>query len=1264
MFDRSIMSRHSLRAWLMLLISLLATASAGYYAKSGIEADAQRQFAFDCDEIEIKIAARLETHKQVLLGAVALFDASNSVERDEWHDYAKRLQIDQHFNGIQGLGFSLLIPEDQLARHVAAIRKQGFPEYTVRPAGARDVYSSVIYLEPFAGRNLRAFGYDMYAEPVRREAMERARDRNTAALSDKVVLMQETGKAMQAGTLMYMPVYRKLMPVETLEQRRAALYGWVYSPFRMDDLLAGVLQGRDNTADIHLHLEVYDGHSADADRLLYSSEAKRGESARSSALFTLERHMSLFGNEWTLRFERAEGAASGLDYSKVWITLAGGCAASLLLFLLMLSYLDTRRNAARMAAELTTELRNSNQEMALHNLVLKQISMGVSLPDVLEELVHQVEAMHPEMLCSILLLDEDGKHLRCGAAPSLPESYCQTIQALGVSDGVGSCGTAAYRGERVIVEDVSQHPYWESLRDLARQADVQSCWSQPVKDQDERVLGTFAVYHKKPASPSGSEIALMDRYTKLAALVIERVRIQDDLRLKDLALNATANAVVVTDKNARIEWANHAFCKLTGYSMSEVMGNPLKGFVKSGRQSPSYYAQIWQTILAGRVWQGELINRRKDGTLYNQEMTITPVLNGQGEITHFVSVRQDITERKLAEEKNQRLTQLYAALSQCNEAIVRCTREEELFPEICRSAVLYGRVKMVWIGLVDEVSQRVVPVAAYGDGAEYLEGIQLSTDADNPTGRGPTGIAIRENRPFWCQDFQHDPATTPWHERGVRYGWGSSASLPLKRNGTAIGAFTLYAEEANAFDEDARNLLVEMAMDISFALDNIARGAERKQAEERIQHLAHFDQLTGLPNRILFADRTNHALSMAHRSNEQLAVLFLDLDHFKNINDTLGHGIGDALLVELAKRLKSALREEDTISRQGGDEFVLVLPGTDANGAAHVAEKLLEVAAHSYQIEQHELNISSSIGIAIYPSDGEDFESLYKCVEVAMYRAKHDGRNNYRFFAQEMQTHSARTLQLENALRHALERDQLQLHYQPQVSLQDGRVIGAEALLRWQHPELGSVSPAEFIPIAEASGQIISIGEWVLRTAVHQLKRWMDSGLAPMIIAVNLSSVQFRQAHLPELVTQILAEEGLPPQFLELELTEGVAMDDPLGAIEVMDNLHERGIRMSIDDFGTGYSSLSYLKKFKVYKLKIDQSFVRDITDDTDDKAIVKTIISLASSLGMQTIAEGVETAEQLEFLRNQGCDEVQGYYFSKPLPAEQFEAYVRNRIL
>lgn len=436
---------------------------------------------------------------------------------------------------------------------------------------------------------------------------------------------------------------------------------------------------------------------------------------------------------------------------------------------------------------------------------------------------------------------------------------------------------------------------------------------------------------------------------------------------------------------------------------------------------------------------------------------------------------------------------------------------------------------------------------------------------------------------------------------------------------------------------------------------------EKKQTEEYIHYLANFDPLTGLPNRRQLNDHFHYILTSAKRNHKNFAVMFLDLDHFKEINDSLGHSFGDALLIQMAKRLRSTLREEDTLARLGGDEFIVLLPDTDVSGATQVAQKLQQSISEPFIIEQHELTVTASIGMALYPMDGLNMETLSKNADAAMYRAKEEGRNTHSFFTEEMQTTSTRNLQLGNALYHALSRNELYIVYQPQISLKTGHVIGAEALIRWQHPEFGTVSPAEFIPIAENSGLILPIGEWVLRTAALQLKDWLDSGLAPMVIAVNLSAVQFRHPNLPNLVTQILDKVGLSPEYLELELTEGAAMHNPQAAINIMNNLHDLGIRMSIDDFGTGYSSLSYLKQFKIYKLKIDQSFVRDISIDSEDKAIVDAIIHMAHSLGLHTIAEGVETIEQLDYLRAQGCDEIQGYYYSKPLPAEQFEHLCRS---
>ena len=436
---------------------------------------------------------------------------------------------------------------------------------------------------------------------------------------------------------------------------------------------------------------------------------------------------------------------------------------------------------------------------------------------------------------------------------------------------------------------------------------------------------------------------------------------------------------------------------------------------------------------------------------------------------------------------------------------------------------------------------------------------------------------------------------------------------------------------------------------------------EQKRLQSDIENLAHYDQLTNLPNRALLNDRLEYMLGHAKRENENLAIMFLDLDHFKNINDTLGHSIGDKILVETARRLQSATREIDTVSRLGGDEFILVFPKTDAQIATLIVNKLITVISKSSQIDQYELTVTPSIGIAIYPNDGTDLETLLKNADTAMYQVKNESRNSYHFYTQQMNENSARNLELVGALRQALNRNELHVYYQPQHCTETGRIIGSEALLRWIHPELGFISPAEFIPIAEESGLIIEIGEWVLRTAIVQLKEWNKTAQTDFVMAINISAVQFRQINFAEQISRIIDEEGVSHHNVELELTEAIAMHDPQYVVNVMDNFHEKGIRMAIDDFGTGYSSLSYLKQFNAHKLKIDQSFVRDIEHSSDDRAIVSTIIDMANNLGMRTIAEGVETKEQLAFLSLHGCHEIQGYYYSKPIPEAEFSDYMQS---
>ncbi len=435
---------------------------------------------------------------------------------------------------------------------------------------------------------------------------------------------------------------------------------------------------------------------------------------------------------------------------------------------------------------------------------------------------------------------------------------------------------------------------------------------------------------------------------------------------------------------------------------------------------------------------------------------------------------------------------------------------------------------------------------------------------------------------------------------------------------------------------------------------------ERKRADERIHALAYHDSLTELPNRVLFRDRMDQATARAHRAQTKVALLFLDLDNFKTINDSLGHVVGDELLRMLAARLCGCTRDTDTVSRQGGDEFLIMLtdlPETDA--AMPVVQKLMDQFHAPFEIEGGDLTTSVSIGIALYPDDGEDFDTLLKKADTAMYRAKDAGKNTYRFFDPHMNVDAVEHLTMRNGLRQAVRRGEFVLHYQPQFDLKSGETVGAEALIRWNHPRQGMVSPGRFIPVAEESGLIVPIGEWVLHEACRQAATWHKAGRTGMVVAVNLSAAQFTRGSLDKIVIGALEETGIDPSMLELELTESILIRDTEATLATVRRLKSLGLRLSIDDFGTGYSSLSYLKRFEVDKLKIDQSFIRDLAVDPEDAAIVRSIIQMAHSLGLRTIAEGVEHEPLLHYLRIYHCDEAQGFHFGYPMPADEFAEYL-----
>ncbi len=474
------------------------------------------------------------------------------------------------------------------------------------------------------------------------------------------------------------------------------------------------------------------------------------------------------------------------------------------------------------------------------------------------------------------------------------------------------------------------------------------------------------------------------------------------------------------------------------------------------------------------------------------------------------------------------------------------------------------------------------------------------------------------------------------------------------------------AETIQAASDDHMSKLQQANAHLVIAAIEAQKLAEQVQsAKDQLDYLAHHDVLTDLPNRLLLQDRLNQAIELARRQGRQLAVMFMDLDRFKHINDSLGHPVGDQLLQSVAQRLLACVRHSDTISRQGGDEFVLLLSCIEhAEDAALSAQKMLASISQPHHVEGHDLNINVSIGISIYPDDGRDADTLIKSADTAMYHAKENGRNNYKFFEQCMNDRVVQRQSIETDLRYALERQEFVLHYQPKINLHSGAIVGVEALIRWQHPKLGQILPTQFVSIAEDCGLILPIGRWVLREACLQARIWQQADLPPITVAVNTSALEFRDKHFIKNIRATLKDTCLEPHHLELELTESVLMQDAESSDSVLHGLSDLGIKLAVDDFGTGYSSLSYLRQFPIDSLKIDQSFVNDMTCNADDATIVSAVISMGKSLNKQVIAEGVETPEQAAFLLALNCDEGQGYYFGRPVTAEALTALLKTGVL
>jgi len=604
--------------------------------------------------------------------------------------------------------------------------------------------------------------------------------------------------------------------------------------------------------------------------------------------------------------------------------------------------------------------------------------------------------------------------------------------------------------------------------------------------------------------------------------------------------------------------------------------------------------------------------------------------------------------RMAQQERIARLNRIYAVLSGINAAIVRMRDRQELFHEACRIAIENGKFRMAWLGVVDREAMKVKPVAWAGDVRGFFDSAPLAVLEATPGGHGLAGRAIRDMRPMVSNDVQNDPQRLMKRECAER-GINSLAVLPLIVGVRAVGVLSLYAADAGFFDEEEMRLLIDLAGDISFALEHIEK-------EEQVRYLAYYDSLTGLANRTLFLERLAQYVSTASREQQQLALIIVDIERFKTINDAFGRQVGDALLKQVAGRLLEVAGDANHVARVGADHFAVLVP--DAKVEENLIRRLelgrQRVDGAPYAVHGVELRISTRAGVAWFPSDGKDAETLYRNAEAALKKSSSGDR--YLFYTKQMTERIAEKLALENKLRQALEKDEFVLYYQPKVDVDTRHMVSAEALIRWRSPELGLVPPLQFIPLLEETGLILQVGAWALKRASLDHRGWVGQALKAPRIAVNVSPIQLRQRDFVDVLKEALID-GVAPPGIDLEITETLVMEDIQANIEKLTSVRALGVNIAIDDFGTGYSSLGYLAKLPVQSLKIDRSFIIAMVDDPDTMTLVKTIISLAHSLRLKVVAEGVDSEDQAKHLRLLRCDEMQGYLFSRPLPRDELTA-------
>lgn len=1017
-------------AWIVLAVSLAVTALAWFISQTYVDKRATERFSFEVSEARDRIVERMTDYEQVLRGGVALFDTiGDTVSRIDWQRYVSSLHIQTYFPGIQGVGYAPMVHAGQVTRHVEEVHRDGFFDYQIKPPGTRLAHAPVMYLEPFDWRNQRAFGYDMYSNAMRRAAMDHARDTGRTGISGRVTLVQETDEDVQAGFLVYLPVYADGILLQTAADRRASLRGFVYSPFRINDLMRGIL----GSGNSEVGFTLYDGNGHQNDDTLLYDNSSKSEASSAARRTTVE--IPLSGRLWTGVFHSTPAFEAATVSHQPEMIAVGGLIVDILLFTIIWSLAGERRRVQAKADEMTAGITEINQRFELAQDVSEFGIWDFDLRDqtlVWDKHMHDIYGVDPAHFSGDVSAWTDRLH---------PEDLDTAERKLQTAIEAGHRFNAEFR---IIKAD-------GEVRVIEANADIEF----DASGTPRRLVG-------------------------INRDVTERRRSEEKLQLAASVFEQAHEGIVVTDAERRIIDINPAFTTVTGYSREEAIGRSTR-ILSSGRHGAAFYAELWRQVQLKGFWRGRIWNRRKSGEMFTQMETISAVTDADGEVKRYISVFSDITK------------------------------------------------------------------------------------------------------------------------------------------------------------------LVEQ--------------------QEKLEHLAHYDSLTGLPNRVLFADRMGLAMAAARRSGQMVAVCYMDLDGFKPVNDRFGHAAGDELLIQVADRLKRFVRGGDSMARLGGDEFALLICEIDDMlTCEHALDRLINVLSGLYVVADGKtVRISASIGVTLFPKDDSDADTLLRHADHAMYLAKQEGRGRYKTFDAEQNLEIEAHRQIVTRAAAALRDHEFALYFQPKVNMRTGEVIGAEALIRWNHPQRGLLSPFEFLPAVEGDVLAIDVGAWVIEEALRQQSEWLREGLE-ICVSINVSGRHLQHPgfadHLRE---QLEAHPDVPPALIELEVLETTALDDIAVVSEIIDQCRALGVTVSLDDFGTGYSSLTYLKRLPADTLKIDQTFVGDMLSDPEDLAIVEGIVGLGKAFRRDVIAEGVETEDHGKLLLRLGCDFGQGYGIAKPMPADELPAWVRN---